>query len=104
MISDWKFKEMDLQGVYAICSFRAKDERGGLIKLFSQDLFQTGGMDFGIQETLWIESKKMSCGVSIFKEKNRLQNCCLVFWGGFMLSYWILDVIAMLSGNGYLMN
>lgn len=49
---------MDLQGIYEIRPFCAEDNRGGLIKAFSHEFFQAYGMEFGIKETLLIESKK----------------------------------------------
>ncbi len=70
MITDWKFKELDLQGVYAIRPFRAKDDRGRLIKAFSQEIFREYGINFDIQETLLIESKRnVLRGIHFQKEK-----------------------------------
>lgn len=78
MTSDWKFKEIDLQGVYAVRPFCAEDDRGGLIKAFSQEIFQEYGMDFRIQETLLIESKKnVLRGIHFQREKTvaKLLSC-----------------------------
>lgn len=70
MSSDWIFRETIFRGVYKIRPFQANDDRGSLIKAFSQEVFLKYGVNFRIRETLMIESKKnVLRGIHFQREK-----------------------------------
>lgn len=70
MGADWNFQEANFRGVYKIRPFQASDDRGNLMKAFSQEIFLKYGVDFRIRETLMIESKKnVLRGIHFQREK-----------------------------------
>ncbi len=51
-------EKTELEGVYIIDNFVAKDERGTFVKTFNQQGFKDNGLDFEIRESYFSISKK----------------------------------------------
>lgn len=78
MIQKFEFKEMDLKGAYIIKPFYATDERGGFIKDYNIDTFQTNGIDYKLKEVFYTISKKgviRSTHFQLIKPQPKLMRC-----------------------------
>lgn len=58
MIQNFKFRESDLLGAFIIEPFVASDERGALIKDFSESIFEMNGISHKLSEIFYTVSKK----------------------------------------------
>ena len=58
MIQKFNFQKLDLEGAYLITPFYAMDERGGLIKDYNVDTFQSNGIEYGLKEVFYTISKR----------------------------------------------
>ncbi len=56
MIQQFEFQEKEISGVFLITPFSVGDERGGMTKDYSQEMFQKQGIDFTPLETMYITS------------------------------------------------
>lgn len=53
-----QFKEMSIKDVYLIHPLKVEDDRGGLIKDYSEEMFQQRGINLCVKETFSIVSKR----------------------------------------------
>jgi dTDP-4-dehydrorhamnose 3,5-epimerase len=78
MIQKFEFQEMDLKGAYLIKPFYATDERGGLIKDYNVDVFESAGIKYNLKETFYTTSKKgviRAIHFQLEKEQPKLMRC-----------------------------
>lgn len=78
MVQRFEFQEMDLKGAYIIKPFYAMDERGGLIKDYNIDTFKNAGIDYGLKETFYTESKRgviRAIHFQLIKPQPKLMRC-----------------------------
>lgn len=58
MIEKFNFEELPLKGSYLIKPFYASDERGGFIKDYNIDVFESNGISHELKEVFYTISKK----------------------------------------------
>lgn len=58
MIQKFEFEELDLKGAYLIKPFVAYDERGYLLKDYSEEVFKANGIDHNLKEVFYTRSQK----------------------------------------------
>lgn len=78
MIQKWDFKELDLDGAYLIKPFFASDDRGGLIKDYNVEVFESNGINHCLKEVFYTISKKGVIRASHFqlnKQQAKLVRC-----------------------------
>lgn len=78
MVQKFGFKELDLKGAYLIKPFYATDERGGLIKDYNVEIFQTHGIKHELKEVFYTVSKKGVIRATHFqlgKQQAKLVRC-----------------------------
>jgi dTDP-4-dehydrorhamnose 3,5-epimerase len=78
MIQKFDFQELDLKGSYLIKPFCATDERGGLIKDYNIDMFQSYGIDHELKEVFYTISKKgviRAIHFQLIKQQPKLVRC-----------------------------
>ena len=78
MVQRFEFQEMDLRGAYIIKPFYATDERGGLIKDYSTDVFREAGIDYELKETFYTISRRgviRSTHFQLEKPQPKLMRC-----------------------------
>ncbi len=93
MIQKFEFEELDLKGAYLIKPFYATDERGGFIKDYNIDIFQTNGIEHELKEVFYTLSKKgviRAVHFQMVKQQAKLVRC---------ISGHIYDVIVDLRPN-----
>ena len=78
MITKFCFEELDLKGAYKIQPFYATDERGGFIKDYNDEIFQTNGIDHKLKEVFYTISKKgviRAIHFQLAKQQAKLVRC-----------------------------
>ena len=78
MIQKWDFQELDLEGAYLIKPFFASDDRGGLIKDYNVEVFESNGINHSLKEVFYTISKKGVIRASHFqlnKQQAKLVRC-----------------------------
>lgn len=78
MIQKFDFQETNLKGAYLIKPFFATDERGGLIKDYNIEVFQSYGIDYELKEVFYTISKKGVIRATHFqdvKQQAKLVRC-----------------------------
>lgn len=78
MVQKFDFQELDLKGAYLIKPFFATDERGGLIKDYNIDMFQTHGIDHELKEVFYTISKRgviRATHFQLIKQQPKLVRC-----------------------------
>lgn len=78
MIQKFDFQELDLKGAYLIKPFYATDERGGLIKDFNVETFQSNGIDYDLKEVFYTLSKRgviRATHFQLIKQQPKLVRC-----------------------------
>ena len=58
MIQKFEFEELPLKGSYKITPFLATDERGGLLKDYNVDIFNSNGIKHNLKETFYTITRK----------------------------------------------
>lgn len=53
-----KITELEIKGVYLIDNFKFTDQRGGFVKIFSDDIYNASGINFIPREIYYSKSKK----------------------------------------------
>lgn len=78
MVQHFSFRELDLQGAYEIQPFCATDERGCLIKDYSEEAFRQAGLDYPLKETFYTQSKRgviRAIHFQLIKQQPKLVRC-----------------------------
>lgn len=74
----WKFEKLNLNGAYKITPFFADDNRGGLLKDYSKDIFKKNGINYNLEEVFYTISHKGVIRAIHFqriKEQAKLVRC-----------------------------
>lgn len=58
MIQKFEFEELPLKGSYKITPFLATDERGGLLKDYNVDIFNSNGIKHNLKENVLYNYQK----------------------------------------------
>ena len=58
MIKEFNFEELDLKGAFKIQPFYATDERGGFVKDYNIDIFNSNGIEHELKEVFYTISKR----------------------------------------------
>ncbi len=78
MVQKFDFQELDLKGAYLIKPFFATDDRGGLIKDYNVDMFQSQGIDHELKEVFYTISKRgviRATHFQLVKQQPKLVRC-----------------------------
>lgn len=78
MVQKFDFQELDLKGAYLIKPFYATDNRGGLIKDYNVDVFQSHGIQHELKEVFYTISKRgviRATHFQIVKQQAKLVRC-----------------------------
>ena len=78
MVQMFEFTELDLKGAYLIKPFYATDERGGLIKDYSKEVFRNYGIEHNLKEVFYTISKRgviRAIHFQLVKQQPKLVRC-----------------------------
>lgn len=78
MIQKFEFKELDLKGAYIIKPFYATDERGGFVKDYNIEVFNSNGINHELKEVFYTISKKgviRATHFQLVKQQAKLVRC-----------------------------
>ncbi len=78
MIQKFKFQELNLKGAYLITPFCATDDRGGLIKDYNIDIFESNGIKHDLKEVFYTLSKRgviRATHFQLVKQQPKLVRC-----------------------------
>ncbi|MGN0452376.1 MAG: dTDP-4-dehydrorhamnose 3,5-epimerase [Ruminococcus sp.] len=78
MIQKFEFEELDLKGAYKIKPFYATDERGGFVKDYNIEVFNSHGIDHNLKEVFYTISKKgviRATHFQLVKQQAKLVRC-----------------------------
>lgn len=93
VVQKFEFMELDLKGAYHIKPFYATDNRGGLIKDYSLDMFKANGINHELKEVFYTISKRgviRATHFQLIKQQAKLVRC---------ISGHVYDVIVDLRPN-----
>ena len=101
MIQKFEFEELPLKGSYKITPFLATDERGGLLKDYNVDIFNSNGIKHNLKETFDVLKhlyciKDLENGVGFIKGLNKLKD---MVQEGDIICSWAKDDIAEIIRN-----
>lgn len=77
-MQQWKFEKLELDGAYKITPFCATDDRGGLIKDYSKEIFEKNGIAYDLKEVFYTVSKKgtiRAVHFQLVKQQPKLVRC-----------------------------
>ena len=78
MVQKFDFRELDLKGAYLIKPFFSTDNRGGLLKDYNVDVFETNGINHDLKEVFYTISKRGVIRATHFqmvKQQAKLVRC-----------------------------
>ena len=78
MVTKFDFQELDLKGAFKIQPFYATDERGGFIKDYNMDMFNSNGIKHDLKEVFYTISKKgviRAIHFQLVKQQAKLVRC-----------------------------
>jgi dTDP-4-dehydrorhamnose 3,5-epimerase len=78
MVQKFEFTELDLKGAYLIKPFYATDERGGLIKDYSKEVFRNYGIEHNLKEVFYTISRQgviRAMHFQLVKQQPKLVRC-----------------------------
>ena len=58
MVQKFKFKEMEIPGLYYICTFNSEDNRGFFTKDYSKEIFLNNNVEYELEEVFYTTSLK----------------------------------------------
>lgn len=78
MVKKFSFEELDLKGAYLIQPFFADDHRGGFIKDYNIEMFQSQGIEHELKEVFYTLSKRgviRAMHFQLVKQQAKLVRC-----------------------------
>ena len=78
MIKKFDFQELDLKGAFKIQPFYATDERGGFVKDYNIDMFNSHGIEHDLKEVFYTISRKgviRAIHFQLVKQQAKLVRC-----------------------------
>lgn len=93
MVQKFEFKELELKGAFLIKPFYADDCRGGFVKDYNAEVFQSNGINHELKEVFYTISKKgviRAIHFQLVKQQAKLVRC---------ISGHVYDVIVDLRPN-----